>query len=221
MSLTERDRLAMRQRNEAIAADEARIERERKSAEELRAIQEEIRQNTIKLAEERKKRVLGYQEQHYVPDDMKNVTMTWDDAAKFTSAEAAAFAEECEDWWYPSPENKATLIEYFERRDAYVVDRRMWKAAAISLLRDGLLEPKPVPAPAVAPVAPVQRQEDVDPPRVPDYLPRPIAHFEPEQGAMGWDENNNEVWYSAASISRMSSSQYKSAFHVRPPLLAA
>jgi len=186
---------------------------------ELAKLKRELAVNAGKVITEKKKGLLGYQEIAYTPKDLQNVTMTWEEAVEFTSREAQIFANETDEWW-DSPENKKTLVSYFDNRDISIIDRRMWRAAFLSLLRDGLLEPKPAPAPAVAPVAPVQQQEDVDPPRVPD-LPRPIAHFEPEQGAMGWDENNNEVWYSAASISRMSSSQYKSAFHVRPPLLAA
>jgi hypothetical protein len=193
----------------------------------LKRLESEISQNTAKLWREKRKQVLGVVEEAYVPDDIWRMKFNdADEVHKFTSAEASAFCDDRTLGWKGTPENIETLLSYFYNRPEVprcfgvpVVDRRMYRAAFLSLKGAGVFDedvPKPSPKP-VAELAPVPAQEDIERlPRLPLNHQSPIAYKQESHGSQeGRDLMTGERRvYSSYEIDMLSSDDYKRAFGV-------
>jgi hypothetical protein len=186
----------------------------------LKQLEKEISQNTTKLWREKRKQTLGYEEQPYISPELQGITMSIEEANAFNGCEAREFMKENPDY-YPSEENRATLLDYFTNRGINIVDRKMLKSAFISLRRDGLFEePAPVP---VAKLAPEPKEENFDSiPRLPLGHQQPIAYKrEPDGSQEGRDLVTGERRrYSSYEIELLSAEDYRRAFNVPTPTLS-
>ncbi|MGA8087670.1 MAG: hypothetical protein WCA10_10210 [Terracidiphilus sp.] len=198
-----------------------RLERPIKEAQLL----QEISRNAGKLIEAQRKLSLGYEETPYIPDDLfSRVFNTDEEIEAFNRSEARAFYEECTPLgWNGTQENIETLLSYFTNRGIPIIDRRMYKAAFLSLKASGLFEepvsaPEPVAAPAVAP-EPLEDLENL--PRLPAWHKEPIAHRrETQQTFKGIDPDTGKPReYTQVEVDRMSAETFKKVFNVPTPAL--
>lgn len=166
---------------------------------------------------------LGFNtEQPFIDFDNLPTFGSEEERQEFNRVEARAFFEEFENkGWKGTPENVSVLMQYFTNRGIETISRAMWKAAFLSLRRDGLFEEKPIPAPAVAsePIAaPVTQEEDFSNlPRLPinQAYRAPGMWYHQEQGQMGRDPlTGAERFYSAQEISDMPGDMYKRVFRI-------
>ena len=213
---TERDRLAYERWKEEDEREQAAIAERIEAPIKLKQLEKEISQNTTKLWREKRKQTLGYEEQPYISAELQGITMSIEEANAFNGCEAREFMKENPEY-YPSEENRATLLDYFTNRGINIIDRKMLKSAFISLRRDGLFdEPEPVPVPVPKP-APVAQEESFD------NLPRlPLGHTVPtaykrqtQEKHRGIDpDTGKQRDYTQLEVDRMSADQYKKIFTI-------
>jgi hypothetical protein len=188
----------------------------------LKALEQEMNQNTRKLQQAKRQQALGYEEQPHVSPELVGITMSIEEANAFNGREAQAFMRENPEY-YPTEENKSVLLGYFTNRGINIVDRKMLKSAFISLRRDGLFEePAPAPVPISKPVPePVQESFD-NIPRLPLGHQQPIAYMrEPDGSQEGRDLVTGERRrYSSYEIELLSAEDYRRAFNVPTPTLS-
>jgi hypothetical protein len=155
--MRERDRIALRAHREEIVALE-RTERERTEAP-IRAAEEQLRQTSVKLHAVIRERVeKGHDDELYVSPALVGARMTQQEAARHNTASGKLFLER-NPWFYNTPDNIRTVIEYFLRNHTNVIDAEMWERAAkrlaeFNLLPDHRPEQEPEPQPEPQPVEP-------------------------------------------------------------------
>jgi hypothetical protein len=196
-----------------------RIERPIRDAK----LKKELAINAGRLIEAQRKLTLGFEETPYIPDDLfSRVFNSDEEIAAFNKAEARAFYEEYTPrGWYGSPANVELLIRYFTNRGIPIVDRRMYRAAYLSLRTDGLLE-EPAPAPEPVPTLVPEPLEDLeDLPRLPAWHQEPIAHRrEVPQTQKGVDPATGKPReYTQVEVDRMDADTFKKVFSVATPAL--
>ena len=218
---TERDRQAYeawaaQDRLEQAAIAE-RLERPIREAQ----LKRELEKNAGRLvAHQRRQTLYGHVERPYIPDDLPQLN-TPEEIEDFNRREAAAFFQEFENkGWHPSKNNVETLLGYFTNRSITLIDRRMYRAAFLSLKKDGVFEePAPAPVPVAAPV----QEEDLDP------LPRlPLGHLQPiayrventQESYIGLDPSTGrERTFSNWEVEQLSSEDFRKIFRVKTPAL--
>ena len=216
--MRERERIEIEAFLSEDRKEQAKIAASKASAEKLAQLQKQISLNTGKLARERHKSILGYTEEPYVSPDLVNAYMSWEDAQKFNGQQAQSFFESTPDW-YGSPENIETLTAYFLNRNIFIIDAAMFRAAFLSLKKDGLFEDRP--APLVPDTVPVKQDPEPELQRVPLSFPRPVAHRRPLEAAQkGFDPVTGlERVYTAKEIDDMDADTYKRTFRLSIPAL--
>jgi hypothetical protein len=229
---TQREREAWKKFLEEDAREQAAIVARIEAPIKLKQLETELNVNTRKLWRERRKQVMGYHENAYVPADIMNLLFNSEQEVKeFNSKEADAFFQEYSSkGWHPSKENVETLLGYFLNRpevprcfDIPVIDRRMYKAAFLSLKGAGVFEePEPAPVPVAKPAAgPVEESFD-HLERLPLGHQQPIAYKrEPDGSQEGRDLVTGERRrYSSYEIELLSAEDYRRAFNVPTPTLS-
>lgn len=198
-----------RREQEAIAA---RLEAPLK----LKALEQEMNETVRKLQEAKRRQVLGYEEQPYISPEVHKVWLSPEETIAFNKKEAEAFVNETPEW-FPTKENIETLMHYFTNRGITVIDRKMYKAAFISLKRDGLFEEKPKPEPPAKPVVDPTPVEDFDNlPRLPLGHQVPAAYKREIQATYrGIDpDTGQEREFTQLEVDRMSGDLFKKVFAV-------
>jgi hypothetical protein len=224
--LNERERQDYNKFIEEERKEQAAITAKREASEKTRELEKEMSRNTKLYRDERVKTLQGYTEAPYISPALENSYMSHDDASRFDAEQAKIFVENTPEWW-PSQENIATLIHYFENHNLQIVDASMFKSAFLSLRKSGLIDERPVPAPAPAPVnasrpVHVSRQDEdfSNLPRVPLSYSRPSGYRRPSEGSQrGFDVNGREKDFTDLEVSAMSSEEYKRAFRLSIPVL--
>ena len=198
-----------RKEQEAIAA---RLEAPLK----LKALEEEMNQTVRKLQQTKRRQVLGYEEQPYISPEVAGMVMSHDEAAEFNKREAQAFVNE-NPGWYPSQENIQTLLGYFSNRGINIIDRKMLKAAFVSLKRDGLFEEEPKPEQRPKPVAEPAPVDDLESlPRLPLGHQVPASYKRETQATYtGVDpDTGRERTYTQVEVDNMPADLFKRVFAV-------
>src|SRR5258708_453491 len=121
---TERDRLAYERWKEEDDREQALLLERIEAPIKLKQLEKEFSQNTKKLWQEKRRQALGYEEHPYVTPELQGVSMSMEEAEAFNKKEAQAFMRENPEY-YPSEENKSTLLDYFTNRGINIVDRQM------------------------------------------------------------------------------------------------
>jgi hypothetical protein len=184
----------------------------------LKALEEEMNQTVRKLQQTKRHQALGYEEQPYISPELQNITMPMDETQAFNKREAVAFMNETPEWEaYATKENGQILASYFTNRGIVIVDRKMLKAAFVSLKRDGLFEEKPEPEPCSKPVADPAPVEDLDNlPRLPLGHQVPAAYKRETQATYtGIDpDTGRERTYTQVEVDNMPADVFKRTFSV-------
>jgi hypothetical protein len=226
---SERERLERRKFLREFEKEEAELAERLERPLKLKRLQEELNRNSQKLMRVRRQQVMGFEEHPYIPDDLYYLTFdSQEQFEEWSRAEARAFFEECHPLgWSGKPEHVQTLMDYFSNRGISLIDRRMYKAAWLSLRKDGLFdEPEsvvPAPAPVALPIPePKEEEESFESlPRLPLGHQTPVSYRrETQETYQGIDANTGrQREYTQLEVDRMDSETYRKVFNVPTPAL--
>jgi len=204
--MTERERIALRERREQEEqerreTERPRLEAERKAAEERETAEAKQREREEKRVAYKRDWILSDPDPRiFVSDAMRSARMPTKDAEEFTAKQAAQFAAEPEYAAYRTLENADVILGYLKRNGVHIADAETIRGAFRRLRDLGILTKKAAPAPQ-----PVQQAKHVNLEVAPSRSPRkqqPVVYD-------GWDENGNPHQYSEREVSKWSADEMK------------
>lgn len=212
-SMSERERLAARERREQEeqerrAAEAPRLEAERRANEEqaAREAAEQARKEK-RIAIERELVQEVSDPKLYVSPAMRSASMPQAEAERFTTQQAEQFAQSPEYVPYRSLENADVILSYLRRNGIHIADVETIRAAFRRLRDLGLLKQKPAPAAA----APVEQPRQSRPP-----IDRPSTAVQPKTYRGRDYATGRERDFTQREVDRMSSLEFQRAFKVVP-----
>ncbi len=203
--MSERQRLAIKERRDQEAAKEAeRLEAVRKAEAELVETHRKIAALQRQVLTDPK----FYDVDLYVNPELVNASMPTPEAVKFNVQAFDSFIDSTPSF-LPSPRNLDMLGDYFERHGVRIVSTTMLERLYKRMIEAGVpfeqLEPEPEPEPK------------------PEQKRKVSLRIAPPAGPLtyeGWNQETGvkEV-YSERQVARMSSEQYRRVFRLTPDKL--
>lgn len=207
--LSERDRIALRERREAeeqerIEAERPRLEAARKANEERKVAEQHEHERSEKQRSYWSEWVLNDRDPKlFVSETMLRASMPLSEADAFNESAVKKFVSDTHEYRdYRTPENADHILSYLSRNGVRIIDVDTLKGAFVRLRDLGILHKKPAPPP-------------VEPPRPMNLtITRPALPTPPGPKVhIGRDYNTgSDREFTQREVDRMSSKEYARAF---------